>query len=77
MGLLKELAPNAAVFGVLIDPNYQGHEAQVRDVQEAARAIGRQIQFANAGNDKELETAFATLVDQGATALLVTAAPVL
>ena len=75
LGLLKELAPNAAVFGVLIDPNYPGHEAQVRDVQEAARAIGRQIQFANAGNDRELEAAFATLVELRATALLVTAAP--
>jgi putative ABC transport system substrate-binding protein len=75
LGLLKELAPNAAVFGVLIDPNYQGHEVQKRDVQEAARAIGRQIQFANAGDDRELEAAFATLVEQGATALLVTADP--
>src|SRR5271168_4783706 len=27
------------------------------------RAIGRQIQFANAGNDRELEAAFATLVE--------------
>ena len=75
LGLLKELAPSATVFGVLIDPNYPGHEAQVRDVQEAARAIVRQVQFANAGNDRELEAAFATLVEQGATALLVTAAP--
>ena len=75
LGLLKELAPNAAVFGVLIDPNYPGHEAHKRDVQEAARAIGRQIQFANAGDDRELEAAFATLVEQGATALLVTADP--
>jgi putative ABC transport system substrate-binding protein len=75
LGLLKELAPNAAVFGVLIDPNYQGYEAQARDVQEAARAIGRQIQIAKAGNDPELEPAFATLVQQGATALLVTADP--
>jgi putative tryptophan/tyrosine transport system substrate-binding protein len=75
LGLLKELAPSATVFGVLIDPNYPGHEAQVRDVQEAARAIDRQVQFANAGNDRELEAAFATLVEQGATALLVTAAP--
>jgi putative tryptophan/tyrosine transport system substrate-binding protein len=75
LGLLKELAPNATVFGVLIDPNNPGHEAQVRDVQEAARAIVRQVQFANTGNDRELEAAFATLVEQRATALLVTAAP--
>jgi putative tryptophan/tyrosine transport system substrate-binding protein len=75
LGLLKELAPHASVFGVLIDPNYPGHEAQMQDVREAARAIGRQVEFANAGNDAELEAAFAALVEKRATALLVTAAP--
>ena len=75
LGLLKELAPNAAVFGVLINPNSPEAEAQVLAVKEAARAIGRQIQIANAGNDPELEAAFATLVQQRATALLVTADP--
>ena len=74
LGLLKELAPNTAVFGVLMDPNYQGHEAQA-GCSGAVGAIGRQVQFANAGNDRELEGAFATLVKQGATALLVTATP--
>ena len=75
VGLLKELVPNAAVFGALINPNAPAAEAQVRDVQEAARAIGRQIQIANAANDRELEAAFATIVAQHATALLVTADP--
>ncbi len=75
LGLLKEVAPNAAAFGVLINPNEPGTEALSREVREAARAIGRQIQIANAGNDSELEAAFATLVQQRATALLVTADP--
>jgi putative ABC transport system substrate-binding protein len=75
LGLLKEVAPNAAAFGVLINPNSPGTEAQSREVREAARAIGRQIQIANAGNDPELEAAFTTLVQQRATALLVTADP--
>lgn len=73
LGLLKDLVPNTDVFGVLIDPNQQVAEGQSRQVQEAARAIGRQIQIANAGNDRELEAAFTTLVEQRATALLVTA----
>jgi putative tryptophan/tyrosine transport system substrate-binding protein len=75
LGLLKELAPGAGVFGVLINPNSPAAEAQVRALQEAASAIGRQIQIANAGNDPELAAAFATLVQQRATALLVTADP--
>jgi putative tryptophan/tyrosine transport system substrate-binding protein len=75
LGLLNEVVPNAAVFGVLINPNYQEAEAQSREVQDAARAIGRQIQIANAGNDRELEAAFAALVQQRASALLVSADP--
>ena len=75
LGLLKELVPDAAVFGVLINPNYQEAEAQSREVQEAGRAIGRRIQIANAGSDQELGTAFAALVEQRAGALLVAADP--
>ena len=75
LGLLRELVPDATVFGVLINPNYQGAEAQSREVQEAGRAIGRRIHIANAGNDQELATAFAALVEQRASALLVGADP--
>jgi putative tryptophan/tyrosine transport system substrate-binding protein len=75
LGLLNELVPSAAVFGVLINPNYQEAGAQSQEVQEAARAIGRQMHIANAANDRELEVAFATLVQQRAAALLVSADP--
>ena len=75
LGLLKELVPDAAVFGILINPNYQEAEAQSREVQEAGRAIGRRVQIANAGSDQELGTAFAALVEQRAGALLVAADP--
>src|SRR5262245_60393569 len=75
LGLLKELVPDATVFGVLINPNYQEAEAQSREVQEAGRAIGRRVQIANAGSDQELGTAFAGLVEQRAGALLVAADP--
>jgi putative ABC transport system substrate-binding protein len=75
LGLLKELVPDAAVLGVLINPHYQEAEAQSREVQEAGRAIGRRIQIANAGSDQELGPAFAALVEQRAAALLVAADP--
>jgi len=75
LGLLHELVPNAALIGVLINPNYQGAEAQSREVQDAARAIDRPIEIAMAGNDRQLEAAFGTLVQQHADALLVGADP--
>src|SRR5262249_9958134 len=49
LGLLNEVIPDAGVFGILINPNYQQAEAQSREVQEAARAIGRPIQIVNVG----------------------------
>jgi len=75
LGLLYELVPNAALIGVLINPSYHGAEAQSREVQDAARAIDRRIEIATAGNDRQLEAAFGTLVQQHADALLVGADP--
>ena len=75
LGLLNEVIPDAGVFGVLINPNYQQAEAQSREVQEAARAIGRPIQIVNVGNNQELEVAFATFAQRSTAALLVTADP--
>jgi putative ABC transport system substrate-binding protein len=75
LGLLNEVVRTTDVFGVLINPNFQGAEAQSREVQEAGRAIGRSIQIVNAGNDQELEAAFVTLGQRRAAALLVAADP--
>jgi putative ABC transport system substrate-binding protein len=75
LGLLHELAPSPAVIGVLINPNYQEAVAQAHEVQEAARVIDRRVQIANASSDRELEPAFAALVQERAAALLVCADP--
>jgi putative tryptophan/tyrosine transport system substrate-binding protein len=75
LGILHELAPRAAVVGVLIDPNYQQAEDQARELREAAKALNLQIDIALAGKDQELESAFATLAQSHATALLITADP--
>ena len=40
--LLHELVPQAAIICVLLNPNYLLAENQLRDVQDAARAIGAQ-----------------------------------
>jgi putative tryptophan/tyrosine transport system substrate-binding protein len=74
LGLLNEVIPGVGVLGVLINPNYQQSEVQSREVQEAARTIGRPIQI-DAGNDQELEEAFATLAQRRVAAMLVTADP--
>jgi putative tryptophan/tyrosine transport system substrate-binding protein len=75
LGILHELAPSAAVVGVLIDPNYQQAEDQARELGEAANALDLQIEIAYAGKDQELESAFVALAQRHAAALLVTADP--
>jgi putative ABC transport system substrate-binding protein len=75
LGLLSDVISAAGSFGVLINPSYPGAQAQSREVQEAGRAIGRQIRIVNAASDQTLEAAFATLAQQRADALLVAADP--
>jgi putative ABC transport system substrate-binding protein len=75
LGLLHELVPQAATIGVLLNPNFQPAESQLRDVQEAARTIGLQIHVLHAGTDRELDAAFETIAQQRIAALAVTADP--
>jgi putative tryptophan/tyrosine transport system substrate-binding protein len=75
LGLLREMAPGTKLVGVLIDPNYQEAEAQAQELREAAGRIDQRIHIAFAGNDSELESAFETLVQAQADAVLVCADP--
>jgi putative ABC transport system substrate-binding protein len=69
--LLHELAPNAAVIGMLVNPNLPDAGSQWKDVQEAARTIGQQVHVVQAGSEGDFSRAFATLVQLNAGALLV------
>jgi putative ABC transport system substrate-binding protein len=72
LGLLHELVPKAARIAVLVNPaNAPATETTLREVQEAARAIGLQIQVLHASTSREIESAFATLVRDRADALFV------
>jgi putative tryptophan/tyrosine transport system substrate-binding protein len=72
LGLLHDLVPKAVRIAVLVNPaNVPTAEATLRDMPEAARAIGLQIQFLNASTIREIEAAFAVLVRDRADALFV------
>ena len=72
LGLLHELVPKAVRIAVLVNPaNAPSAEATLRDIPEAARALGLQIQVLNASTSREIEAAFATLVRDRADALFV------
>jgi ABC-type uncharacterized transport system substrate-binding protein len=71
LGLLRELVPTAAEIAVLINSKYPIAEIQVREIQEAAGALGQQIHILNASTESEIDAAFVSLVQQRAGALLV------
>jgi putative tryptophan/tyrosine transport system substrate-binding protein len=72
LGLLHELVPKAARVAVLVNPaNVTNAETTLRDVQEAARAIGLKIQIHKATTIGEIDAAFATLARERPDALFV------
>jgi putative ABC transport system substrate-binding protein len=73
--LLRQLVPNATTIAVLVNPTSPEMEAERRDVQEAAQAIGQQLIFHDANNARDVEIAFTTFVHRGAGALLVGSGP--
>jgi putative ABC transport system substrate-binding protein len=77
LGLLHELVPNATIIAVLVNPSYPDAETQVREVQEAARTLGLQLHVLKASSARDFDTAFATLIQQRAGALLIASDPFL
>src|SRR5947199_4290090 len=71
LGLLHELVPKAAIIAVLGDPNQPELELELREIEAAARAIGRQILLVKAASEHEFNAAFATVVQAGGGALLL------
>ena len=72
LGLLHELLPAAVRVAVLVNPaNVPSAEATLRDIPEAARAIGLQIQVHKAATSREIEAAFASIARDRANALFV------
>jgi putative ABC transport system substrate-binding protein len=69
--LLRELLPNAAVFGVLADPATVPTQSMITDLEAAARTLGRQLFVVNARTDSDLETAFIGFSRQRVGAVLV------
>ena len=55
---------------MLVNPNSPETEAERRDVQAAAQAIGQQLIILDVSSERDIETAFATFVQRGAGALL-------
>jgi putative ABC transport system substrate-binding protein len=59
--LLCELVPTAATVAFLVNPNNSNTVGRTREMQEIARALGRQLLAVTAATEAELEPAFAAV----------------
>ena len=69
--LLRQFVPRAMIIAMLVNPNTPVTEAERRDLQATAQAIGQQLVIFDVSNERDIETAFATFVQRGTGALLV------
>jgi putative ABC transport system substrate-binding protein len=75
LGLLHELVPPPATIAWLRDPNSTSIEIEERDVESAARELGRHLLTLNAQSPREIDAAFAAIVQSRAGALLLGTGP--
>jgi putative ABC transport system substrate-binding protein len=55
LGLVHELLPEVRVIGALVNPAFPQADAQVREFQDAARALRLEIQVLRANTDGDIE----------------------
>jgi len=71
LGLLRDLVPKATTLSLLLNPTFPSAATQLRDIQEAARAVGMQVQILNAATDREIDAAFEAVAQNSIPALVV------
>jgi putative ABC transport system substrate-binding protein len=71
--LLHKLVPATELIAMLAGPADRYTQAETGNVQSAARSLGLRLLLFNATTEREIAAAFATLVERGAGAVLLTA----
>ena len=69
--LLHELVPNASMIGMLVNSKIPAGKDHIREQQAAARTLGLSLQIVEAGSERDLAAAFASLAANRAGALYI------
>jgi putative ABC transport system substrate-binding protein len=76
LGLLREIVPNARIIAVLVNPNEPvTASSETADMRKAGRSVGQQVEILQAATGRDIDTAFARLVELQADALVVAPDP--
>jgi len=73
--LLRELVPKASMIAELVNSKFPAAEIRVTAARAAASTLGFQLSVVNASNEREIDTAFATIAERRVSALLVASDP--
>src|SRR5262249_18020560 len=69
--LLHELVPKGARFAALVNSNYPSIDVILRDLQTGAATLGLEVEILYAGNDREIDAAFAKLSQRPDSVLML------
>jgi putative tryptophan/tyrosine transport system substrate-binding protein len=72
---LHEVMPKAARIAALVNPTNQNAATDKKEAEAAARTLGLEFQVLHASNNREIDDAFALLVERRAVALLIEGDP--
>jgi putative tryptophan/tyrosine transport system substrate-binding protein len=76
LALLRELVPSAPLIAMLVNPTNPSAETDIQDVRKAASSVGQQILFLRASSEPEIDSAFESVVQHRADALVVAHDPI-
>jgi putative ABC transport system substrate-binding protein len=73
--LMHDLLPKAELIGLLVNPTSPVAEPQIREAQAAAHILGVRLTVLSAVTENDFDQVFASLAQQRADALFITADP--
>ncbi len=73
--LFRQMLPTRRTIAVLSNPTDPNDEVSMREVQDAADAMGQPIYIVNASSERDFDAAFAEIIEHRAAALFVIADP--
>jgi len=75
MDILHQLLPKTAVIAMLANRNNPSAALQLKEVADAARTLGRQLDILNVANAADIDNAFSILTQHGDGAVAIAADP--
>ena len=75
LGILHQLLPKAATVAVLANSSNPSVELQLKEIADAARALGRQLDVLKVANAADIDNAFSIMMQHGDGAVTAAADP--